>query len=355
MHDPAVLQGPAPEAVLYADLYKAVSVGDLQQLQPLLTTTAVAQRRYEFKRTILHHAVGYGNPDVIALLLSCGAAVHAADSCGQTALHLAAGAGFEPVVQQLLQHKADVTAADHKGDTPLHSAAAAGHSPVVALLLLAKASVHTGNSSGARPLHKAASNGHSAVVSQLLAAGATASVPDAEGLSPLHRAAAAGHAAVVKAILQKQPLPSPELQVAVCFADIFGHIPVLAQLLLQLNRQDNKAAAVVLPQVAQEGPRSIQLQLAMLQAWRADTAEVTTAAGAVARQHQKQAKVKAGLQHLIVGIAAEKACRQQEPQQQEQDEQHVPHAQQEQQHCRGVVSEEDSEHSACSVEQAVAC
>jgi hypothetical protein len=88
----------------------------------------------------------------------------------------------------------------------------------------------------------------------------------------------------------------------VCFAGIFGHAPVLAQLLLQLYQQQGSKAGAVLGHIVQ-GPRAVQqLSLALLKVWRGDTNEATAAAEAVARQQQEQAEVRAGLQHLAVGL-----------------------------------------------------
>lgn len=333
------------------DLYTAAVLGDLPLVQQLTASSAcgVQQRFHAFGgRTILHPAAACGHQQVVQLLLASGAAVDAADWGGQTAMHLAATHGHEAVTQQLLAAKANVQPADGLGNTPLHLAAAHGHSGVVALLLRAKAPINTGNNADARPLHMAAAAGRTAVAVQLLAAGAAASVPDAEGLSPLHKAAAAGHASVVRAILRSQPLPTPELQVAVCFADIFGHVNVLAQLLFQLSRQDSKAAAGMLPQVGPGVRATQQLPLAMLRAWSADTVGVTAAAQAVARQQRTLADVKAGLQHLAISLALQQTCDQQHSQQQQQEEK---------ENCAAATSEDplSSELSTESVQQAMAC
>lgn len=274
-------------------LYKAAISGDLTAVQQLIQhNPAAVDQRFEQHRTALHGAAKSGHQHMVSLLLSHGAAGDVVDACRLTPLHLAAQHGHVCIAQQLLDAHADVLATDLKSsNTVLHYAALHGHAQVARLLLQAsKAAVHASNSQGARPLHLAASKGHTAVVLQLLAAGATASLPDAEGLSALHKAASAGHAAVVRAFLQQQPLPAPELQVAVCFAGIFGHAPVLAQLLLQLHQQQGSKAGAVLGHIVQ-GPRAVQqLSLALLKVWRGDTNEATAAAEAVARQQQEHAE-----------------------------------------------------------------
>jgi ankyrin repeat protein len=340
------------------DLYTAAFSGNLPLVQQLTADSSASGVQQQFAafggRTVLHAAAACGHQQVVQLLLACGAQVDAACWSGQSALHLAATHGHEAVTQQLLAAKANVELADRLGSTPLHLAAAHGHSRVVALLLRAKAPVNTGNNADARPLHMAATAGHTAVAVQLLAAGASACVPDAEGLSPLHRGAAAGHAAVVRAMLRSQPVPTPELQIAVCFADIFGHVNVLAQLLFQLNRQDGKAAAGMLPQVGHGVRATQQLPLAMLRAWSADTAGVTAAAQAVSRQQQTLAAVKAGLQHLAMSLALQQTCGQQQQQQQQEEQQQEAHEKVE---CAAAVSEGplSSELSTESVQQAMAC
>lgn len=187
------------------------------------------------------------------------------------------------------------------GNSALHHAAANGFHLGVRQLLKAGVSLDTPNQLGQRPLHLAASAGHVHVVAQLLAAGADASVLDADGLTPLQRAAEAGHDGVVKLMLQQQPVPSAELQVAVCLCDIFNHTGVLAQLLLQLSKQDTRAAASILPQVSQN---PIKLRLVMLRGWGADTGCADTAAEGLTQQERGKAEVQAGLQHMLIALHA---------------------------------------------------
>jgi ankyrin repeat protein len=302
--------GPLPQAFIDIDqaFYAAAQAGDSQLVTHLLQSHSQLSIGSTL-RTALHAAALNGHQQVVSALLSHGAAVNAADALGHTALHLAARGGHECVLSVLLAARADTQAVRREtGCTPLHLAALRGHAGALRLLLQAGASVHASNKLGTRPLHLAAEGGHAAAVSHLLAAGASASTQDAQGLTPIHKAAAAGHEAVVKLLLQHQPLPSPELQVAVCFADIFGHIRVLARLLMQLSQQDNKAAESVLPQLTSDPRTSQRLLMAMLAAWNADTAESTAAAEGLAREHRHQAEVRSGLQQMVIGLLAGQAA-----------------------------------------------
>lgn len=90
-------------------------------------------------------ATEIGNLEQMQTLLSKRAAVNARNVQGWTPLHVAASGGDPMVVELLLQHGADVNAESHIGGTPLDHAMTYGRSrEVIALLESHGATGNTG-------------------------------------------------------------------------------------------------------------------------------------------------------------------------------------------------------------------
>ena len=136
-------------------------------------------------------------------LLDAGAPVNVADSDGRQALHLAAQEGCVDLARLLLDRGADVAAtATARGLTAIHLAVQHGHTEVTRLLLDHGANVNAvtasepedGNFAGCQPLHIAAFHRYAAVVELLLSRGAdvraTAILGGAADATPLHFAVA---------------------------------------------------------------------------------------------------------------------------------------------------------------------
>ncbi|KAL3130403.1 hypothetical protein ABBQ38_008227 [Trebouxia sp. C0009 RCD-2024] len=84
---------------------------------------------------VLHLAAMLGNLQNLQQLLSHGSLVTAQDQQGQTALHVAVSEGYLDIVDALLAHHADPNAQDFMGQAPLHIAAQKDHLLLITLLL----------------------------------------------------------------------------------------------------------------------------------------------------------------------------------------------------------------------------
>ena len=151
---------------------------------------------------LLLEAAKVGNVNEVQSLLTAGANVNIKDEYGQTPLHRAAINGHTEAVNALIKEGgADVNAQDIYRQTPLHCAADNGHTDIVSALIVAKAMVDATDTYRQTPLHCATINGHTGAVNALLAGGAHVNIKDEDGQTPLHWATINGHAAIVQALI----------------------------------------------------------------------------------------------------------------------------------------------------------
>jgi hypothetical protein len=122
------------------DQFTAAEIGDLQQLQHLLTPDNVnAMDVYD--RTVLHIAAQFGRVDCVKWCVKCAANLNARDIHQWTPLHAASSNGHIDVVHVLLDACADVDARNNCRSTSLHQAIDDNHVDVARVLIDRGASV----------------------------------------------------------------------------------------------------------------------------------------------------------------------------------------------------------------------
>jgi ankyrin repeat protein len=124
------------------DLFSAVAIGDLDQVQRLLERDPkLASMRGPDGYPALHFAVGMDYREIVVALLKAGCDVDLRNksdhtgSMGETALHNAAFWGREEIAQKLIEAGANVNAADKNQTTPLDEAHRLANERVAHLLL----------------------------------------------------------------------------------------------------------------------------------------------------------------------------------------------------------------------------
>ena len=143
------------------------------------------------RRTALHYAVMFGNPEICSFLLSRGANVNPTDKDGNEPLHAAARRKNADICQLLVDHQANVTSRNNDGDTPLLIAAKCSNdSRALWRPLVTKESVNLADRHGNCALYIAITRGHSQVVQMLVDCGADMNaVNESQQTRQLHTAA----------------------------------------------------------------------------------------------------------------------------------------------------------------------
>ncbi|MDF1721707.1 MAG: ankyrin repeat domain-containing protein [Minwuia sp.] len=136
----------------------------------------------------LRKAVSGGNVEQIEVLLRSGADPNAIDAAGRDAIIAASWRGKEMVVEFLIERGVDIDTRDFEGRTPLAWAAINGYASITEDLLSQQADPDATDGSGVTPLMRAAWNGHEDVVKTLLEMGASPDLRDAEGKTARDRA-----------------------------------------------------------------------------------------------------------------------------------------------------------------------
>lgn len=195
-------------------LHHAVSVGNAEMVELLISKGADVNLKGQFDRVALHYANKKG---MAKILLTHGAIVDAPTNYGETPLHWAAQGvnGFGKQVdliefsETLIANGADVNKKTGEGRsyrTPLSYAAEANNLPVARVLLAHGADVEGGGSS---PLSYAGSNGDFVEMAQFLVEnGAKVNQPSPSGWYPLMTAAGRGNIKVVNYLLAQGANPN---------------------------------------------------------------------------------------------------------------------------------------------------
>jgi ankyrin repeat protein len=253
--------------------------------------------------SVMRHAVTAGNMPAVEHLLSAGASCVDADDAGDTPMLLAARLGCADIVRQLLAAGAQLGAAAG-GRTALHHAAALGCTTVVQLLIAEGADVNAPLATQDTALHLAVKSTHTATVEVLLDAAAAVYTPGSDGGTALCMAAMTGHSPTMECLLQHRCLSAAAaaddmVRSAAAAAqtnslDARTKQRVVLQLLLPAVRNNTEAAKAALELFLQPaGGVGSTLASAMIDAWIESDA-MTTGLD----------KQRAGVQHLIVSMAA---------------------------------------------------
>lgn len=185
------------------NLYRAVQIGDLDQIKRHLFWKTDINRPGPDGDYPLHVAVGQGRVAIARELLEHGARVDVRDAQGRTPLHVALAQGKVPAAELLRAHGADddlqallfalaeeqaldrdtlefLTAQDvdlntrgPQGQPPLHTVVAAGDVKLAKHLINAGADVNRADASGRTPLEIAAQRDEPTMITLLEQYGAT--------------------------------------------------------------------------------------------------------------------------------------------------------------------------------------
>ncbi|AFY51199.1 ankyrin repeat-containing protein [Nostoc sp. PCC 7524] len=184
-------------ALVDARLIKAVTQGDLSQVQALITSGAnVNTRNQQGHATALSLAASQGNLNVVEALIQAGAVVNS-DSGVETNREETSMAAL---LRSFSQGLGAFIPNTQSTIPPLWCAAEGGHLPVVIRLLQAGARVNAGRYSAIIP---AVSGGYVGVVQALLDAGATVDLDMGGGITPLMRAASMGYGEIVEILIAR--------------------------------------------------------------------------------------------------------------------------------------------------------
>jgi ankyrin repeat protein len=201
--DPAVVD--ARDSAGDTILHKAVSLGNVEIIEYLLTKGANVNSRDNSDIRPLHQAARLGSADVAGLLISRGADVNAIDFQGQTALHLATRNGHSNLVVMLVSKGAHMNVKNIFGDTPLTCALSQQldptHAGIASYLISGGAEIDTKNSSGMTPLHLAAEQGYNKIAKILIGKNARVDARDNAGWTPLHKAVQRGNITLMEELI----------------------------------------------------------------------------------------------------------------------------------------------------------
>ena len=184
-----------PEEPIVNAAYK----NDAATVKQLLRTGADVNARDKATGTLaLNYAVSNGNSEMVQVLITAGAKADARSSSGRTALMELSEQSSADIVRSLVAVRADVNAKDDGGDSPLGVAASCDNLDVLQALIEAGADVNTRNGEGKTPLMIAAEAGYVRNVQALLVAGADIEAKDGEKQTALRIARENKHMEVVK-------------------------------------------------------------------------------------------------------------------------------------------------------------
>lgn len=194
---------PRPVDPKVAAVISAVRSRDRESLEKLIAADLEMVRAKDAGgSTLLHHAAGFGTPEIMQLLLDKGTDVNAKNRRSATPLHWAVH--DEGKVQLLLSRGAAINAKQVEGRTPVYQAALLGGGYSVLRLLLEKGADPTiATLVGQTPLSVAAIRGDTEAMRLLVEKGANVNAKNGAGETPLMAAATSGNPRAVQLLLEK--------------------------------------------------------------------------------------------------------------------------------------------------------
>ncbi|XP_069858091.1 putative ankyrin repeat domain-containing protein 19 isoform X2 [Dipodomys merriami] len=209
--DPPSLRGTKPRE-LYKLSYKphsddmfhwAAVRGDIAHIDRCLAAGFGVNYRERKRRTALHFAAWYGNPDLITFLLEKGCDMNIRDSCGYTPLIKSVQARRLQCLTILLEYGADPNIKDHKGYTAIFYAVFWEWKPVVVKLLEYNAYLEIRNEEGLTPLLFALKENKETIAEFLISNGANINAFDKFQRNTLMYAVRCESAHMIKLLLDR--------------------------------------------------------------------------------------------------------------------------------------------------------
>ena len=200
---------PARARAMGAQLFAAVSRGDLADTERLITEGAVLDDVGNGQGfTPLMWASFTGLTDIVSRLVEAGAEVNAVDRKHRSAL-MRSAEGDGEVTKLLLAAGADIDAQDEKGMAALHVACYKGRSEVALILVRAGASINLVDVYGQSPLILAIVSGNGEAANMLLReSGVDLAIVDKHGRTALSFAEQEGMGDVAAAIRARLATPA---------------------------------------------------------------------------------------------------------------------------------------------------
>ena len=192
------------------ELHAAVRLGNLPEVQRLITAGTPVDARDTLGSTPLLEAVWAGQSEIAEFLLSHGADPNAHHTeAGSTPLQYAVLTGRVRLVQLLLKSGAHVEGTFRDSQSLLHVAAAHGSVPIIDLLADANADLQALDANGNTPLDSAVLHGQLSAVAALLRHHANAAyVHPLDGRGALHEACMRGYANMLQPLIDAGASPT---------------------------------------------------------------------------------------------------------------------------------------------------
>ncbi|OQR92715.1 26S proteasome non-ATPase regulatory subunit [Achlya hypogyna] len=184
-----------------AALANAARVGDIKEVERLVSIGCDVNALDDDERTALHWAAAGGHTEIAELLADHKSKINHQDDSGWTPLMSAASAGHVEMVSFLLSRGANPNLPNENGQIPLHYHK--GRQEIVELLLDVTSDINKADRSGSTPLTRALGGRPSPdIVTLFLDHGAKLDTKDIHGNTPLHIAIMEGHGPIARMLIE---------------------------------------------------------------------------------------------------------------------------------------------------------